>query len=923
MRPLELTLSGFTAFRQHTEVDFKGLDLFALVGPTGSGKSSLLDAMTFALFGQTARLGSTGMDALISQGERALSVSLTFEVTGEDGPQRYRVSRTKGRRTSESVSKLEAEQPDGRWKDLTEGGGQRVTNLRVQEVLGLDFKTFTRSVFLPQGEFARLLHGTGKERQELLGELMGLSQVKAMHRYAGDQAKALGFELSGLNTLLQGEYAGVTSESVQALREQRAALTEQLDTWQDERETAATAQTRWQGINALWQSRSEVQRRLSVQQGRRAEVERGSQRAAQARRVAGILPLIDRENRARIAAEREAGEWQTAQAAAQAQAQAVAHAEATYASAKAAEAQIPAWEAQAERLRDAEALAARLSRAGGTPTLNHAEPLEWDEDEHASAKAEADRAEKLRLERVQLASRRAALEASQARLKADEQLHAQRTEQQARILKEGKAAGEQVEAAQAAWAEAQATAGLAAYAQQLREGEPCPLCGQPVDAAHIPVHPDTAEVERRRLALEAATNLRDDLRGQYKELTAELGVLQKDLTKRSAEVQDTQSQLDQDETDNRAAAERIAGDPAERVARLLAGLAAQVRSFGPNPAAERKKALAQVAETRRQLTASAEALAAAQSAAAAAQATLTSAQTAAESRRAEAQEAAQELAQALRTSGLSAEAAKAAALPENEIAALEQAAQTWRAGLDSLEAQETELAGELQTALAGAAYDPEALPTLTAKLSSLDAQISAAHGEAGKLAEQEKSATDRLKRKEEIAAQTMELSRRMDTWKTLANSLKANEFQQFMLAEVEANLLTGAGHILHDISDGRFRLTLSGTDYAVQDLWNAGEVRGVKTLSGGETFLASLSLAIALSDYLAGNRRLGALFLDEGFGTLDPQALEAVAGALENLRTQGRMVGVVTHVESLSEHIGSKLLVTKSVAGSSVLRLDN
>ena len=108
----------------------------------------------------------------------------------------------------------------------------------------------------------------------------------------------------------------------------------------------------------------------------------------------------------------------------------------------------------------------------------------------------------------------------------------------------------------------------------------------------------------------------------------------------------------------------------------------------------------------------------------------------------------------------------------------------------------------------------------------------------------------------------------------------------------------------------------------VQDLWNAGEVRGVKTLSGGETFLASLSLAIALSDYLAGNRVLGALFLDEGFGTLDPQALEAVANALENLRTQGRMVGVVTHVESLSERLPSRLLVTKSVAGSSVQRFD-
>lgn len=924
MRPIHLTVSGFTAFRQHTEINFEGLDLFALVGPTGSGKSSLLDAMTFALFGQTARLGATGMDALISQGERALSVSLTFEVIDDSGlPQRYRVARAKGRRTAEKGTSFEHLQEDGRWQDLLGGGGARAVTARVQEVLRLDFKTFTRSVFLPQGDFARLLHGTGKERQDLLGELMNLGQVKAMHSYAGDQAKALGFELGSLNTLLQNEYAAVTAEGVQALRTQRQSLSEQLDSWRDEREDTAAALHRWQTVAALWQSKTEVERRLGVQQGRRTEIERSSERAAQARRVAGILPLIDREGHARIAAEREAGELHSARLAAEQTAQAVATAEENHANAKAAEMQIPDLERRAEQLRDAEALAARLKRVGGTPDLTHPQPLEWDEDTHASAKTEADRAEKLRLERVQLASRRAALEASEARLAADEALQVQRQAQLERIKAEGTEAAKRVQQAQETWAAAQAKAGLAAYAQTLREGEACPLCGQPVDAGHIPAHPSAAEVERLHIALQAATTLRDDLRVQYKELAADLGVQQKDLIKRRAEVSDTQAQLTQDETDHRTAAERIAGDPAAQVARLLAGLAAQVRSFGPNPAAERKKALAQVAEIRRQLTASAEALATVRSAQAAAQATLHSAQTVAASRQAEAAEAAEALAQALTLSGLSAETAKAAALPEGEITALEEAAQTWRAGLVNLETQAAEVTEELHTALAGADYDPQTLPTLTARLGRIEAQIATAQSEAGKLAEQEKSAAERLTRKAELEVQTAELSRRMDTWKTLANSLKANEFQQFMLAEVEANLLTGAGHILYDISDGRFRLTLAGADYAVEDLWNAGEVRGVKTLSGGETFLASLSLAIALSDYLAGNRRLGALFLDEGFGTLDPQALEAVAGALENLRTQGRMVGIVTHVESLSEHIGSKLLVSKSVAGSSVLRLDS
>ena len=183
------------------------------------------------------------------------------------------------------------------------------------------------------------------------------------------------------------------------------------------------------------------------------------------------------------------------------------------------------------------------------------------------------------------------------------------------------------------------------------------------------------------------------------------------------------------------------------------------------------------------------------------------------------------------------------------------------------------------------------LAQVTRDLTATDAALTAAREQAGRLAEQERQLRERLERKADIHARAQAASRALDTWQTLTNSLKANEFQQFLLAEIEAQLLTRAGILLFEISDGRYRLALQDGEYVVQDLWNAGEVRGVKTLSGGETFLASLSLAIALSDYLAGNRVLGALFLDEGFGTLDPQALEAVANALENLRTQGRKIG--------------------------------
>src|SRR6266487_1643627 len=89
MRPLRLELKGFTAFRDGAELDFTDLDVFAISGPTGSGKSSLLDAVTYALYGRVERVGDR-VGQLVSQGQPRMSVTLEFEV----GPQRYRVTRS-------------------------------------------------------------------------------------------------------------------------------------------------------------------------------------------------------------------------------------------------------------------------------------------------------------------------------------------------------------------------------------------------------------------------------------------------------------------------------------------------------------------------------------------------------------------------------------------------------------------------------------------------------------------------------------------------------------------------------------------------------------------------------------------------------------------------------------------------------------
>lgn len=104
---------------------------------------------------------------------------------------------------------------------------------------------------------------------------------------------------------------------------------------------------------------------------------------------------------------------------------------------------------------------------------------------------------------------------------------------------------------------------------------------------------------------------------------------------------------------------------------------------------------------------------------------------------------------------------------------------------------------------------------------------------------------------------------------------------------------------------------------------DADSVRSVRTLSGGETFQASLALALALADQLAGMAgavRLESMFLDEGFGTLDPESLDTVAATLENLASGDRTVGVVTHVQALAERVPVRFQVRRDSRTSSVTR---
>ncbi|MBM0259303.1 SbcC/MukB-like Walker B domain-containing protein, partial [Micromonospora sp. 4G55] len=159
----------------------------------------------------------------------------------------------------------------------------------------------------------------------------------------------------------------------------------------------------------------------------------------------------------------------------------------------------------------------------------------------------------------------------------------------------------------------------------------------------------------------------------------------------------------------------------------------------------------------------------------------------------------------------------------------------------------------------------------------------------------------------------------------LAGHLRANNFERWLLAEALDLLVDGASRILRDLSNGQYDLVHDKGEFAVVDHHDAGLRRGVRTLSGGETFQASLALALALSEQLAGMSTTAAslesIVLDEGFGTLDAATLDTVAATLESLAARGdRMVGVVTHVPALAERIPVRYEVRKDARTARVER---
>lgn len=791
MRPEALEIDGFTVFREATRIEFADADLFALTGPTGAGKSSLIDAMVFALYGSVPRLGERAVAPVISQGRQDARVRLDFAL----GEHHYSAVRVVRRGKGGNASTREARLERG---DETLAGNVRELDAAVERLIGLDFRQFTTCAVLPQGDFARFLHAAPADRQKLLTQLLGFAVYAAMRQRARERA-AVGRDRMDSDVQRLEGLANVNKKLEQAHEGRLGVL------------TALQAEA-GQELSTI----ADLKRQIEAVAPQRAELA-GQLKALRALRMPADVRQL-------------ASELLTAT-------QAVAAAE------------------QALTLAQAELQAAAATRAilGDKDDLVEQQRLQREqaglEDDLAAANERTERA------RAKDADCQAALAA---------------------VAQEATAARSALDAARRTHAAHELRGHLVA-------GESCPVCGQAVSAPPEGGKPpalaaledaereanarrDTAHRESQGSGLElaAAVEREAGIDARCEELSSRLADAP-DL----AEVQDRLSQIETAEHEQREATQRQ--DDASR------SVIAAHRSR--QAVAEREAAAWTTYHAARNSVAILQPPSA-------------------------------------QPNDLTGSWVKLQTWTTQRIPEIAEKDQGLRGEAERLEADIEARRGKLM-----ARFEEHRVTFGDDPSASLLEAVTRASVELADV-------QAKRKEKKRLRAEIKRAKSDVDVAETLARYLRADGFERWLLHEAFGRLSSSASKLLLELSNGQYTFRHNDRlEFEVVDHANAGEARPARTLSGGETFLASLSLALALADEVAdlateGTARLESIFLDEGFGTLDPDTLDVVATAIEELGARGRMVGVVTHVAALAERIPVQFKVAKASGSASVQRVD-
>lgn len=1009
MRIHRMRLEGLGPYAQAQDVDFDRLNaagLFLLDGPTGAGKSTVLAALCFALYGTVpgGRSAESLVTTLREPGAVIPEVQVEFTVQGRrfevvrspkhERPRRRRSAAGGATVTTQATVSLR-ERVDGEWTaPLTRADevGQQIA-----AVLHLDAEQFMQVVLLPQGQFAQFLTAKSDERRVLLRRLFGTQRFDGVEEHLrvetarldtavavdADVARTARAQLAeALHEALGPDWHAPepspdTDDRLLALAAERAGRAHE-----DARADLATARAAEQRARVTARELETRGRDLAAAEAwasRRRDHDAEAETAAARRRA---VDAHERAGRVLAAAQRATAAADAAGTASETVTEALAHVEDEPTAAAWLAAARADGAADAPASRQALGEAERAAEAVARAVQDRARMGELEQEAAAAAERRAeigrDRAALVesRPEReAAVAAHRAAVERGTERLGAREAVDRAVSEAAARRTAAEAAAARAVEAETAARAHREAQerrreaaerhVGLlrARYeqaaselAERLVPGEPCAVCGSPEHPAPAATadtavtEADVRDAEQARTAADrAATDAETALRAAEQTLRtareAAAGLAPEAAREALERAEAERAALDQAAKDLAAdrrrltAAEKTLAGADETAAALaaedgrLAEAAAHraARLTELRDAVEAARGDAETLDARRdQVTAARRVLAA-----------LAAAQDEDARARAVADETGQALTAALAEQHFDdVDAARAARLEETEAAARTAAVQEWhaeRARLAELEASEPVRRGR---ALAEAGVEPpteeqtraaaEALAAAEAASSSRATAVGRLDALVATVRRQSAALTEVLERSAGLIAEHTRVRGLLDLVRGGGENLLKMPLTSYVLAGRLEEVAAAATERLLAMTDQRYSIEYSdavggrgnkGLELVIRDHY-VDETRHPATLSGGETFMASLALALGLADTVqaeAGGIELDTLFVDEGFGSLDADTLDDVLDVVDTLRTGGRTVGLVSHVERMRQEIGVRLEVRKDRRGSSLV----
>lgn len=981
MKILSVRLQNLNSLRGEWLIDFRQppfnqSNIFAITGPTGAGKTTILDAICLALYHQTPRLKtSPTSNELMTRHSSECLAEVEFEVAGTG----YRAFWSQRRARGQSDGNLQPAKTELAKLDGTILTDKTSDKLRlISEITGLDFGRFTKSMLLAQGGFAAFLNADANERAELLEELTGtdiygrisqqvfndcreqkskleLLQAKAgaVELLSSEQQQALNDELAAAKTTLAAKQQAVSEQRrLLRWREQLDSAKQEMSRAEHELTQATAAIATHQPELLQLQNHAPANKLAPLYQALQTQ----QQQQAQCQQEQALLT-----QQLQTGQQQQAGLlWQGMQYFKQQQYRVAEQLQQLGATQQQLEQQQHALAAQHA------ALSAQLTRldndlAGAEPQKLRQQQQQQRERQYQLQQLQ----QQLQLQHKQQQQYNALTQQISGLQHAQQPLGAELLQLRQRY----KTLSEQVKDKKQLLAQQLLIMQLSEHRVRLQPEQPCPLCGATVhpavehyqqlnssdteqqlaakEAELLHVQQDGEALSKRDAALQAELRQLSQQQAQLAKDLAELAAsIEQQSTHRSAasvaieletlsaslneagqrlgQLEQWQHQRQQCKEQQQQLTAGLADNQHQQqiVRQQSAGSTDQQAELGtqfnhwqlqwqalqqpePSPQAASNdlkaisSALQQLQQRMQQWQGQQQVLERQQ------QQLLKALQ-----------RSTQQWQQALTYSSFTDEAAfKAALLSDSEFNALQQLQQR----LQQAEIAARRLLTDWQQryqALAQQQLSVLAAAELNQQLQQLEQQVQQLTEQLGQLQQQLSSDTRRRTDQQQLLQEIASLQQQYEDWQRLnsligsADGARYRRFAQGLTLQQLIVLANRQLTVLHN----RYQLARHNEaelELRVLDTWQADSERDTKTLSGGESFLVSLALALALSDLVSNKTRIDSLFLDEGFGTLDADTLDSALSALDNLNANGKMIGIISHVEALKERIAVQIKVDK------------